>query len=119
MIYPWNEILQWGSYDLNVEITANVSREIVEEIKDITIDEDSFFKAIDEKTLEPFHFEDNYVIWATELLKHIPNLRKVRYNIVPKLLSEEDFWMKYFATIKMIIIKKLFDLLQNSNETSV
>lgn len=112
-IYPWNEILKWGSYDLNVELTAKVSLAIVEEIKDITTDEDTFFKAIFEKTLDPFHFENNYVSWATELLKQIPNLSNVRYNVVPKLLSEEEFWRKYFATIKMIIIKNLFDLLHN------
>ncbi|CRG99019.1 BSD-domain protein, putative [Plasmodium relictum] len=111
--FPWNEIIKWGSIDLNVDANITIIKKIIEEIKDITIDEESFFNITEGKSLDAFNFENSFVEWATALLKEITNLKKVRYQIVPKLINENEFWLRYFATIKMIIIKNLFDTIQN------
>ncbi|SCA48738.1 BSD-domain protein, putative [Plasmodium ovale] len=107
--YPWNEIIKWGGNDLNVDISIMTIQRIIEEIKDITIDEENFFNVTEGKSIDSFHFDKDFVLWATSLLKEIKNLKKVRYNIVPKLISENEFWYRYFATIKMIIIKNIFE----------
>ncbi|KYO02190.1 BSD-domain protein, putative [Plasmodium reichenowi] len=111
--YPWNEIIKWGSDDLNVDINIKIVKKVIEEIKDITLDEESFFNITEGKDIQSFHFEDKYVLWATTLLKDIPNLKKIRYNIVPKYINENEFWLRYFSSIKMIIIKNFFDTMQN------
>ncbi|CRG94536.1 BSD-domain protein, putative [Plasmodium gallinaceum] len=111
--YPWNEIIKWGSNDLNVDVSLTIIKKIIEEIKDITLDEESYFNITEGKSLDEFKFENSFVEWATALLKEITNLKKIRYNIVPKLVNENEFWLRYFATIKIIIIKNIFDTIEN------
>ncbi|SBT75068.1 BSD-domain protein, putative [Plasmodium malariae] len=111
--FPWNEIIKWGSHDLNVDISIITIQNIIEYIKDITMDEETFFHMTEGNSLDAFHFDENFVLWAKSLLKEINNLKKVRYNVVPKLISENEFWLRYFSTIKMIIVKEAFKCTKN------
>lgn len=113
--FPWDEIIKWGSYDLNTNIDKTVIQNIISDIKDITIDETSYLNATDGKTIEPFNFENCYVEWAVELLKQVHNLKTIRYKLVPKIINENEFWKRYFATIKIIIVKNVFESLNSSN----
>ncbi|SBS81321.1 BSD-domain protein, putative [Plasmodium ovale curtisi] len=74
--YPWNEIIKWGGNDLNVDISIMTIQRIIEEIKDITIDEENFFNVTEGKSIDSFHFDKDFVLWATSLLKEIKNLKK-------------------------------------------
>ncbi|CDU16836.1 hypothetical protein YYC_03553 [Plasmodium yoelii 17X] len=106
---PWNELIIWGLEDLNANLNIVIIKNIIEEIKDITANEETFFNTTEGYTIGGFMFDNKYVTWASFLLKEITSLKKVRYNIVPKLISEDEFWLKYFSTIKMIIVKQAFE----------
>ncbi|VWU52697.1 BSD-domain protein, putative [Hepatocystis sp. ex Piliocolobus tephrosceles] len=107
--YPWDEIIEWASSDLNVCMDITIIKKIIEEIKDITLDENNFLNITEGNSIDFFNFDDTKVSWAMCLLKEITNLKTIRYNIVPKLISENDFWLRYFATIKIIVIKNFLD----------
>jgi len=70
---------------------------------------------------ENFHFDLDKVInqarWAME---KDPNLQKLRFNLVPKVISENEFWKNYFYRI--YAIKKSYDILdvkpKETNENS-
>ena len=36
---------------------------------------------------------------ASEILKVDENLRKIRFELVPKVVNEEEFWVRYFAAV--------------------
>ncbi|CAG9479994.1 BSD-domain protein, putative [Plasmodium vivax] len=107
--FPWNEIVQWGSQDVNVDMTLAGIEKTIEEIKDITTDEETYFKMTQVQCIDPFHFDDDLVMWAQSLLKENRNLRRIRYNLVPRVLSENEFWMRYFSAIKLIVTKNAFE----------
>uniref|UniRef100_A0A915A0H5 Ras-related protein Rab-8B n=1 Tax=Parascaris univalens TaxID=6257 RepID=A0A915A0H5_PARUN len=48
-----------------------------------------------------FNFENTQAI-AMAMLDEDPNLRKIRYQLVPKQLTEERFWRNYFYRISLI-----------------
>ncbi|KJP85552.1 hypothetical protein AK88_04818 [Plasmodium fragile] len=107
--FPWNEIVQWGSHDVNVDMTLGVIHKTIEEIKDITTDEETYFNMTQVEYIDPFHFDDDLVMWAKSLLKDNRNLRRIRYNLVPKVISENEFWKRYFSAIKLIVTKNAFE----------
>ncbi|SCM08320.1 BSD-domain protein, putative [Plasmodium chabaudi adami] len=106
---PWQELIIWALEDLNASLNIAIIKNIIEEIKDITASEESFFNITEGHCIGGFMFDNKYVTWASFLLTEIKSLKKVRYYIVPKLISEDEFWLKYFSTIKMIIVKHAFE----------
>ncbi|CAG2178746.1 unnamed protein product, partial [Oppiella nova] len=48
-----------------------------------------------------FDMDTTYPI-ALALLKEDPNLNKMRFEIVPKLVKEEVFWRNYFYRVSLI-----------------
>uniref|UniRef100_A0A9J2P4B1 BSD domain-containing protein n=1 Tax=Ascaris lumbricoides TaxID=6252 RepID=A0A9J2P4B1_ASCLU len=48
-----------------------------------------------------FSFENTQAV-AMAMLDEDPNLRKIRYQLVPKHLTEERFWRNYFYRISLI-----------------
>lgn len=45
---------------------------------------------------------DNVEQVAASLMKHDPNLNKIRYELVPKKISEEKFWNNYFYRVSLV-----------------
>jgi uncharacterized LabA/DUF88 family protein len=39
---------------------------------------------------------------AKAILKDDPNLEKMRYDLVPKVVSEENFWRNYFYRVMLL-----------------
>lgn len=39
---------------------------------------------------------------AKAILKEDPNLEKMRYELVPKMVSEENFWRNYFYRVMLL-----------------
>lgn len=39
---------------------------------------------------------------AKAILKEDPNLEKMRYELVPKVISEENFWRNYFYRVMLL-----------------
>jgi len=39
---------------------------------------------------------------AKAILKEDPNLEKMRYELVPKIISEENFWRNYFYRVMLL-----------------
>mmetsp|Transcript_100144 Transcript_100144/g.188656 ORF Transcript_100144/g.188656 Transcript_100144/m.188656 type:complete len:178 (-) Transcript_100144:9-542(-) len=66
-----------------------------------------------DKFLETCHCDDAagaamvLPTWAAALLEQIPELSETRYRLVPRRLSEEVFWSRYFTAVFSIIIEEL------------
>lgn len=48
-----------------------------------------------------FDYEVSYGI-AMAIMEQDPNLEKMRYELVPKVISEENFWRNYFYRVSLI-----------------
>ncbi|KAG5897404.1 hypothetical protein JTB14_013494 [Gonioctena quinquepunctata] len=48
-----------------------------------------------------FDYEVSYPV-AMAIMEQDPNLEKMRYELVPKVISEESFWKNYFYRISLI-----------------
>jgi hypothetical protein len=46
---------------------------------------------------------ENMAGLAGEIIKHDENLNKIRYELVPKQISEERFWKNYFYRVSLIL----------------
>ncbi len=44
---------------------------------------------------------------ANGLMNRIPHLKRVRSRLVPKRLSEDLFWSKYFSLIQSVVVKTI------------
>lgn len=49
-----------------------------------------------------FDYELSYPI-ANAMIKHDPRLEQVRYDLVPKQISEANFWRNYFYRIDLLV----------------
>uniref|UniRef100_A0A7S4RDX4 BSD domain-containing protein n=1 Tax=Alexandrium monilatum TaxID=311494 RepID=A0A7S4RDX4_9DINO len=45
--------------------------------------------------------------WAAALLEQLPDLRRTRFCLVPRRLSEEAFWARYFGAVFAILAEAL------------
>nr|XP_023011768.1 synapse-associated protein of 47 kDa [Leptinotarsa decemlineata] len=48
-----------------------------------------------------FDYEVSYPV-AMAIMEQDPNLEKMRYELVPKVISEENFWRNYFYRVSLI-----------------
>mmetsp|Transcript_177758 Transcript_177758/g.569955 ORF Transcript_177758/g.569955 Transcript_177758/m.569955 type:complete len:123 (-) Transcript_177758:312-680(-) len=53
--------------------------------------------------------------WAEALLEQLPDLRQNRFQLVPRRLSEEDFWSRYFAAVFAVLAEDLGDVAPKSS----
>lgn len=44
---------------------------------------------------------------ANGLMDRIPHLKRVRSRLVPKILSEDLFWSKYFSLVQSVVVKTI------------
>ena len=50
-----------------------------------------------------FKFDtDEYIVVAQILLKLDLNLKKTRHELVPEVITEDDFWRNYFYKIELL-----------------
>ncbi|XP_025410079.1 synapse-associated protein of 47 kDa isoform X2 [Sipha flava] len=48
-----------------------------------------------------FNYETSYPV-AMAILAEDPNLEKMRFDLVPKIINEENFWQNYFYRVNLI-----------------
>jgi len=48
-----------------------------------------------------FNYDESFGV-AMAIMEHDPNLEKMRYELVPKVISEENFWRNYFYRVSLI-----------------
>lgn len=71
------------------------------------------FKRLCPEPLPPddgFTMDDqtNFAEWAEALLEWSKELRQLRYRLVPRHLTEEVFWSRYFAGLRTQIQALIF-----------
>ncbi|GIX71209.1 synapse-associated protein of 47 kDa [Caerostris darwini] len=69
-------------------------------ILSLSEDEKIFLRSPPQNVFE-FSLDENFQV-AKMLLKEDPLLRKVRFELVPKRIKEENFWRNYFYRISLI-----------------
>ncbi|XP_075587467.1 synapse-associated protein 47kD isoform X2 [Dermatophagoides farinae] len=71
------------------------------EILSLSQDKRNFVRSPPAGVEFPFDMNDSYPV-ALALLREDPELAKMRYEIVPKLVNEETFWKNYFYRVSLI-----------------
>jgi hypothetical protein len=87
---PWDEVED-----------EQKSAYIKEQILTLSQDKRNFVRAPPNETDFKFDSQTSYPI-ALSLLKEDPNLNKMRYELVPKLVNEDTFWCNYFYRVSML-----------------
>lgn len=121
--FPWFHILQWvgeslpsGSiftYDISRAREAAILlcenelllRESIsnEDIRSFTLP--TFLEEPDSDVEPPSAYGNPTLVeFAADLLEKLPNLARVRYDLVPSLLSEDVFWRKFFSLLRHRIL---------------
>ncbi|KAK4871755.1 hypothetical protein RN001_015879 [Aquatica leii] len=60
-----------------------------------------------------FNYDISYPV-AMAIMEQDPNLEKMRFNLVPKVISEENFWKNYFYRVSLICQANELSFLGNS-----
>ena len=91
-------------YDLPWEgVVGEQARNLMKEIYAIGIDEDTLLLQTDEMEYEFDVFDiDKYIVLAQIMLKLDLNLKKSRHELVPEMITEDDFWRNYFYKIEVL-----------------
>ncbi|XP_076262701.1 synapse-associated protein 47kD isoform X2 [Rhynchophorus ferrugineus] len=72
-----------------------------EECLSLSTDRRNFVRAPPAGVDFQFDYEVSYPV-AMAIMEQDPNLEKMRYELVPKIISEEDFWKNYFYRVSLI-----------------
>lgn len=90
-------------YDLPWEgLTLDQQRKLTKDVYALGVDEETLLLQDEELEYE-FEFEiDHYVVLAQIMLKLDLNLKKTRHELVPELITEDDFWRNYFYKIELL-----------------
>ena len=88
-------------YDLPwEEAPVEAARQLTKNVYALGVDEDALLVQVEEYEFE-FDFNiDHYIILAQIMLKLDLNLKKIRHELVPEMITEEDFWRNYFYKIE-------------------
>ncbi|EEB13711.1 synapse-associated protein, putative [Pediculus humanus corporis] len=65
----------------------------------------------------PFDYEASYKV-ALATLAEDPNLQKMRFELVPKVVSEENFWRNYFYRVSLLRQQAELDAMQPGGDPS-
>ena len=112
-VFPWFHLIQWSAESA----TANrVFRYDIggaqEAAQALTQDAETFLRLCREELPEDSGFsmddDTNFAEWAGALLEWNSNLRFVRFRLVPRRLTEDVFWSRYFAALRGSIQALLF-----------
>ncbi|XP_060516125.1 synapse-associated protein of 47 kDa isoform X3 [Cylas formicarius] len=72
-----------------------------EECLSLSTDRRNFVRAPPTGVDFQFDYEISYPV-AMAIMEQDPNLEKMRYELVPKIISEEEFWRNYFYRVSLI-----------------
>ncbi|KAL0275467.1 UNVERIFIED_CONTAM: hypothetical protein PYX00_003306 [Menopon gallinae] len=72
-----------------------------EECLSLSLDRRNFVRAPPPGVDFPFDYEQSYKV-ALVTLAEDPNLEKMRFELVPKVVSEENFWRNYFYRVSLL-----------------
>ncbi|XP_045482905.1 synapse-associated protein of 47 kDa [Harmonia axyridis] len=72
-----------------------------EECLSLSTDRRSFIRSPPAGVEFQFDYEVSYPI-AMAIMEQDPNLEQMRYELVPKLITEENFWRNYFYRVSLI-----------------
>lgn len=86
-----------------------------QQILSLSLDRRNFLRCPPSGVQFQFDFEAMYPI-ALATLAEDPNLEKIRFELVPKLVNEENFWKNYFYRVSLI--KQSTQLSSLAQETS-
>lgn len=64
-----------------------------------------------------FDYDLSYPV-AMSIMEQDPNLEKMRYELVPKLITEENFWRNYFYRVSLICQANELSLLSQEGDPS-
>jgi hypothetical protein len=123
---PWFHIIQWASaslpsgavmrYDIGAaQESAHALCQSENSLRDLVLKEDvskfslpSFAEDPEMDCLDSNVFVNPSVFELAEvLLAQLPNLARVRYDLVPGSLSEDVFWRKFFSLLRRRIIETI------------
>lgn len=82
-------------------IDEQSSNYIRDQVLSLSQDKRNFVRSPPQRSDYKFEAQKFYPI-ALSLLKEDPNLNKMRYELVPKLVSEDTFWCNYFYRVETI-----------------
>ena len=78
------------------------ARQLTKDIFALGVDEDSLLMQPEEREWN-FSFDiDHYIVLAQIMLKIDLNLKKSRHELVPEMITEDDFWHNYFYKIECL-----------------
>ncbi|CAK9025794.1 unnamed protein product [Durusdinium trenchii] len=112
-VFPWFHLIQWSAEDAsNNRIFHYDLAGAQEAARALTRDTDSFLRLCP-SSLPPnsgFTMDDstNFAEWAGALLEWNSELRRVRFELVPRRLTENGFWSRYFAALRREIQQLIF-----------
>ena len=88
---PWEEVKD-----------SEKARQLTKDIFGLGVDEESLLLQPDELEYE-FDFNlDHYIVLAQIMLKIDLNLKKLRHELVPEMITEDNFWRNYFYRIECL-----------------
>ena len=88
-------------YDLPWDgVPSEQARKLTKDIYALGVDENALLMQPEEREFQ-FSFDiDHYIILAQIMLKIDKNLKKSRYELVPEIITEDEFWHNYFYKIE-------------------
>ncbi|XP_050313984.1 synapse-associated protein of 47 kDa isoform X10 [Anthonomus grandis grandis] len=72
-----------------------------EDCLSLSTDKRNFVRAPPAGVNFQFDYESSYPV-AMAIMEQDPNLEKMRYELVPKVIPEEEFWKNYFYRVSLI-----------------
>ncbi|CAL1265197.1 unnamed protein product [Larinioides sclopetarius] len=74
---------------------------VKQQILSLSADKRNFLRNPPTGVMFDFNFDSMYPV-AETMLKEDPALEKMRFEIVPKLINEENFWRNYFYRVQLV-----------------
>lgn len=74
---------------------------VKQQILSISMDKRNFLRSPPAGVQFPFNFDEMHPV-AAVMLQEDPQLEKMRFEVVPKLVNEETFWRNYFYRVSLI-----------------
>ncbi|GBM70629.1 Synapse-associated protein 1 [Araneus ventricosus] len=74
---------------------------VKQQILSLSADKRNFLRNPPTGVMFDFNFDSMYPV-AESMLKEDPALEKMRFEIVPKLINEENFWRNYFYRVQLV-----------------
>lgn len=114
-LYPWFQLVQWGAESSQHDVVLVWDLESTWRIVNNLTSEgaERFLECVrmcrkEGAEIESQEFSLNedkmvFVDWAGALLGQLTSLREIRYVLVPRAMTEEEFWRVYFSLVRHTI----------------